>query len=247
MVTAICDVKSGWVGARVSYQLAAYSLPGLQTYPHNKPLPVVEEGLILKVNEEGCKPIRIPPDRLKASQDLFLSCLKLYRDAVEHNIIKPKGNDLYQLDLFENPVSYPRVTSILKVLNEATLENWKLTQAVTYTLQEIIRTKRTPEAVLDAYQAGFFKPLEGALAHRDRRGGEGTDLHRCVRNYLTGLPVVLESESVWVQSAYPHFVHWATAHRLSLVEGISEMKLFHPEHQFAGTCDAYVSWEVTDE
>jgi len=247
MPTAICDVKSGWVGARVSYQIAAYSLPGLLTYPQNHPLPQVEEGLILKVNEEGCKPIRITSDRLKVSQDLFLCALKLYNDAVQYQIIKPKHSDLYQLDLFENVLSYPRVTSILKVLDEDGLRKWMLKQAVSYTLKEMIRTKRTPEDVLNAFEADLFKPLEGALAHRDRRGGEGTDLHRCVRNYLTGLPVVLESESVWVQSAYPHFVHWATAHRLSLVEGISEMKLFHPEHQFAGTCDAYVSWEVTDE
>ena len=242
-ILSVVDFKTGWVGARVSYQIAAYSLPGLLTYPSNRPLPQVEEGLILKVNEEGCKPIRIPPDRLKASQDLFLCALKLYNDAVQHQIIKPKHSDLYQLDLFENALSYPRVTSILKVLDEDGLRKWMLKQAVSYTLKEMIRTKRTPEDVLNAFEADLFKPLEGALAHRDRRGGEGTDLHRLVRNYLCGLPVKLESESAWIQNVYPLFVQWATAHRLSLVEKLSEQKVFSPEHQYAGTLDAVVSWE----
>lgn len=243
MIVSCLDLKTGFVSKRTDYQIAAYSLPGLHTYPHNKPLPLVEEGLILKVNEDGCKPIRITPDRLEEAQRLFLSCLKLYNDAVTHGIVKPKGNDLYNLDLFESPVSYPRVTAILKVLNEATLENWKLKQAITYTLKELIRTKRTPESVLDAYDNGFFKPLEGALAHRDRRGGEGTDLHRLVRNYLTGLPTPLDAESEWMQTVYPKFVQWATAHRLSLVEGLSECKVYHPEHKMAGTLDAIVTWE----
>ena len=244
MVTATMDAKSGFTDAATHYQIGAYSLPGLVTYPHQKPLPLVQEGLILKVNESGCVPIRLSPDRLTQAQNLFLSALALYKDAVEHKTIKPKGNDLYNLDLFENPVSYPRVTSILKVLNKEGLNLWMLKQSVTYTLKEMIRTKRTPESVLDAYEAGFFKPLEGALAHRDRRGGEGTDLHRLVRNYLCGLPVNLESESEWIQSVYPKFVQWATVHRLSLVDGLSEQKVYHPEHKMAGTLDAIVTWEV---
>lgn len=245
MVTSIFDLKTGWVSSPgdTDYQLAAYSLPGLVAYPHQKPLPLVSEGLILKVNEEGCRPIRITPDRLKQAQFLFLSALALYNDAVAHKIIKPKGNDLYNLELFESPVAYPRVTSILKVLNKEALNGWMIKQSVSYTLKELVRTKRTPESVLDAYEAGFFKPLEGALAHRDRRGSEGTDLHRLVRNYLTGLPVVLASESEWIQNVYPKFVHWATAHRLSLVEGLSETKVYSPEHSYAGTLDAVVTWE----
>ena len=243
MIIACGDLKTGFVDALTSYQIAAYSLPGLKTYPHQKPLPTAQEGLILKVNESGVVPIRINPERLKEAQTLFLSCLALYQDAVTQKTIKPKGNDLYNLELFENPVSYPRVTSILKVLNKEALNGWMIKQSVTYTLQEMIRTKRTPEAVLDAYEQGFFKPLEGALAHRDRRGNEGTDLHRLVRNYLCGLPVNLDSESEWIRSAYPKFVHWATVHRLSLVEGLSEQKIFHPEQHFAGTLDFVASWE----
>jgi hypothetical protein len=244
---ACLDLKTGFVSKRTDYQIAAYSLPGLHTYPHDKPIPVVEEGLILKVNEDGCKPIRISPERLKESQELFLAALKLYKDAVKHGITKPKGiKDLYYLDLFEAQVSYPRVTSILKVLSEETLEKWKRTQAISYTLKEMIRTQRTPEQVLSAFEAELFDPLEGALAHRDRRGNEGTDLHRLVRNYLTGLPTPLDAESEWIQTVYPKFVHWATAHRLSLVEGISEMKLYHPEYKFAGTCDAYITWEPSE-
>ena len=243
MVICCGDLKTGFIDGLTSYQIAAYSLPGLKTYPHQKPLPEVTEGLILKVNESGCVPIRISHERLLEAQTLFLNCLALYQDAIRQGVLKPKGNDLYNLELFESPVSYPRVTSILKVLNKEALNGWMIKQSVTYTLQEMIRTKRTPEAVLDAYEAGFFKPLEGALAHRDRRGGEGTDLHRLVRNYLCGLPVNLESESEWIRSAYPHFVQWATLHRLSLVEGLSETKVYHPEHKMAGTLDFIATWE----
>ena len=243
---SIMDLKTGWVGARSAYQIAAYSLPGLKTYPHSTALPVVEEGLILRVNEERCEAVRISPNRLKEAQDLFLAALKLYLDGVQHGIIKPKGQDLYALDLFEVPVSYPRVTSILKVLSEEALVGWMIKSSVTYTLEELIRKKRTAEEVLDAYKAGFFKPMEGAFAHRDRRGSEGTDLHRLVRNYLIGIPVKLAVESDWIQNAYPQFEQWAKAHQLTLVEGLSEMKVYHPEHKMAGTLDAVVTWEVVD-
>ena len=243
-ICIIGDLKTGYVDATTAYQLGAYSL--CKSYTSQQPLPPLDEGLILRVNEDRCEPIRIPSKRLKESAELFLCALKLYRDGVISGLIKPKDADIYPLLMGAGHVFYPRVTSILKVLNREMLNQWMVKQSVKYTLKEMIAHKRDAATTLELYENGLFDPQQGAFKHRDSRGTEGRDLHRLVHNYLTGKPISLDQESIWVQSAFRKFEAWAKEVNLTLVDGLAETKIYSPDYQFAGTLDYVATMEVAD-
>jgi hypothetical protein len=239
-VNILLDAKSGYVDATTDYQLGAYAHG--RRYDTHHPLPPIDKGLILRVNDEGCQSVWISRERLDQAYQLFCSLRRVWQDLVEHKLAQ--SSDVYRLTIDGVEHHLPRVTAILKtVLSKGKLVDWQIKQALTYTLQEMLRHQRTPQQTLDAYQGGFFDPTTGSRDYMLKRGKQGTAMHECLQRYLLQLPVVIDPTDTWLTKAFGHLKTWADAHQMRVVDGLTETKIYNLNEGYAGTLDAVVTVE----
>ena len=157
----LVDLKTGWVGYEAEAQLGAYSIG---TPQRGGSLPPLDGGVILKLELDaqkqpvGMLPILLSKALLAQRAQEFLSLYAIYQQKVERKELRaPKGNALYLVECEGLPVTYPRVTSILKqTLSAPALVNWQIKQAVGYTLEHLKRTKRSPDMVMEELERGHL-------------------------------------------------------------------------------------------
>lgn len=134
-----------------------------------------------------------------------------------------------------NKQEYPRVTSILDLLNKSAIPQWAANQAIEYIRQEVMTKKfNTREQIESLLQAARFEWRNAGKQALDI----GSEIHNLIELYIKDGRDAVGELKPEVENGFLAFLGWEKENVKQWIE--SEIIVFHSDACYAGTADAIV-------